>query len=192
MPTRVPDRELELDEVLERGGGPLPPGGQIGRGEVLAVHPDRAGHRLVHAGEELDQGRLARAVHADQGDDAAPAQVEADVTENRVFGAGIGEAHVVEGDAAARGFPVACRAVRGGVVVEPRVVLGDLPGLDDAADLLDRLLDLPAQPGTQDQDQDRVTERGQTAGGEIRGDGQDEEISGAENKPAQGVPAARA
>ena len=48
-------------------------------GDLLAGHEDAAGVGLVEAAEDLDQGRLAGAVVADQPEHLAPVQVQVDV-----------------------------------------------------------------------------------------------------------------
>jgi hypothetical protein len=47
--------------------------------DLLAAHEDAAGVGLVEAAEDLDQGRLAGAVVADQAEHLAPAQAQVDV-----------------------------------------------------------------------------------------------------------------
>src|SRR5439155_22887508 len=48
-------------------------------GDILAVEPDRALRRRQHAGDEIEQRRLAGAVGADQTDDLAAADRDRDV-----------------------------------------------------------------------------------------------------------------
>ena len=52
-------------------------------GDVVAIEPDRAGARLQGAGEQVDQGRLAGAVRADQGVAGAEPDLERDVVRRR-------------------------------------------------------------------------------------------------------------
>src|SRR4029453_15728849 len=49
--------------------------------DLLAAHEDAAGVGLVEAAEDLDQGRLAGAVVADEAEHLAPAQAQVDVAE---------------------------------------------------------------------------------------------------------------
>ena len=63
---------LAQGEVLEHGGDPELRGRRPGRdGHLLASEGDGAGVGRVHAGEHLDQRRLAGAVVADDGDHLA-------------------------------------------------------------------------------------------------------------------------
>ena len=71
-------------EVLVDGGDPkLQCVARAGHGDRLAAEADLAGGRRVHAGEHLDQRRLARAVVADERDDLAGMDVEVDVGQRR-------------------------------------------------------------------------------------------------------------
>jgi hypothetical protein len=54
-------QQLEAGEVLEAGRGPLAPAAGGERPQVGAVSSDAPGGRLVEAGQELDQSRLAMA-----------------------------------------------------------------------------------------------------------------------------------
>ena len=51
------------------------------RGDLPARELDRAGGREVEAGEDVDEGRLAGSVRADQADDLVAVQLERDVAE---------------------------------------------------------------------------------------------------------------
>jgi hypothetical protein len=85
-------------EVLEDRRGVRPPGGDVHGGEREAVHHDPAGGRLVHAGEQLDQGAFAGAVLPDQRDRRARLEVQVDPVEHRRGGAGVDEPHALQGD----------------------------------------------------------------------------------------------
>ena len=94
--------QLEAEEVLERAGQALPPRRARHRGDVDAVDRDAARRRAVHAGEQLDQRRLAGAVLADDGHDGAGRQRDVDVVEGQAVGAGVAERHVLEADPVAQ------------------------------------------------------------------------------------------
>ena len=50
--------------------------------DLLAVHQHRAGRRLVHAREDLDERRLAGAVVAEQAEDFARVDLQRDVVQD--------------------------------------------------------------------------------------------------------------
>ena len=64
---------VSMPASRERAGAPA--------GDRLAADEDLAAGRLDHAGEDLDQRRLAGAVVADQPDDLAAVDVQADAAE---------------------------------------------------------------------------------------------------------------
>ena len=102
-------------EILEDGGdAERERVGRAGQRHRLAAEVDRAGGRLVHAGEHLDQRRLAGAVVADQGDDLAGMDVEIDVGQRRDGAEILGDAAQAAGSAAPGRRPVLRRCCRVG------------------------------------------------------------------------------
>ena len=77
------DRLLDRERpVLEHGlDAGLARPRRVPAGHRLAAHDDLAAGRRDHAGEDLDQRRLAGAVVADQADDLADVDVQADAAE---------------------------------------------------------------------------------------------------------------
>ena len=67
--------------------------------QVVAVDRDLAARRVVEAGDELGDGRLARAGRPDQGDGLARCDVQVDVAQHRLRRV-VGERDVVERDVA--------------------------------------------------------------------------------------------
>jgi len=68
--------------------------------DLLAAHEDPARVGLVEAAEDLDEGRLAGPVVADQAQHLAPAQVQVDVTEGGDAAEALGDVLDPEGLAA--------------------------------------------------------------------------------------------
>src|SRR5205807_7573843 len=89
----VGGRQLVVDEVLEHHRGSAPPLVDVDAGQVDAVGQDSAGGRLVQAGEQLDQRRLAGTVGTHDGQRPAGGDVEVEPGEDLLLVAG-----VVEGD----------------------------------------------------------------------------------------------
>ncbi len=120
----------------------------------------RAGCRVVQAGEQRRDGRLAGAGRADERERLAGMDLEVDAAQHRPLAAGVGEAHAFEAD-----FTVgAHQGARAGLVGDERVGVEHLPhpagrGLgflghgEDPAELFDR----------PDEDQDVGDERDEPA-----------------------------
>ena len=123
----VAERHGEPDEVLERAGRGLAPADRADAGQVPSVDQDPSLGRAVHAGQQLDQGRLSRAVLPHDRDGGAGLQVQAYVGECRVVLARVGESDVLQADAVgqfdgrglARLPPETCH-----VVLEPQQPVG--------------------------------------------------------------------
>ena len=77
------EEQVGHDVEVVAQGEVLPDDGQARR---AGTEPDGAGIGLDHAGDALDEGRLARAVLAHQGDDLAGGDVEIDTVEDRLIG----------------------------------------------------------------------------------------------------------
>ena len=68
--------------------------GIVGPGDLPVADIEPAGGRLLHAGDDLDQGRFAGAVVADQADDLVGADLEIDIAQRDDVA--IGHGHVFE------------------------------------------------------------------------------------------------
>jgi len=85
------DAQLVAGEVLEDDADAAAQGQLVPLLQVAAVEVDVAGGGGVEAGEQLDQGRLAGAVLADEREGLAVAQGEGDGVEGGGVGARVGE-----------------------------------------------------------------------------------------------------
>ena len=76
----------------------------IGQRDRLAAERHGAGARLMHAGQDLDERRFARAVVADERDDLAGMNVEIDVGQRRDRAEMLGDAAQAEHQLAAPAY----------------------------------------------------------------------------------------
>ena len=150
--------------------------------QVVAVDADRAGGRVVEAGDELRQRRLAGAGRADERDGLARRDRERHVVE-RGRRVAVGEGHAVEDDLAAQPREVgrAGRVDQLGLLVEQLEDLvqrghARLVGRVELGELLDRVEEVVqrGQEGDEDADRDLALDRldaavEQDAGGRDRG-----------------------
>ena len=72
-------------------------------GDLAAGHEDVAGARLLEAGEDVEDRRLAAARVADDADELAAADAEVDVLEHRLGAAGVGLGQALDGQEPAGG-----------------------------------------------------------------------------------------
>ena len=169
QPDTVAGAQLEAKEVLKGAGEPRAPRVGADALERHVVDEDAPGRGLVHPGEELHQCRLAGTVLADDGDDGARGQLHVHILENRAGGARIGEAHVLEADAARdalRRRLIGGRGDRLGIVLEP----GETPRAVDPeagqeSDLTDRRADVGRESGARREHQEHRARRGSQARG---------------------------
>ncbi len=121
-------------------------GGEVVGADVHAVDQDGAGGGVVEAGDEFDEGGLARAGFAHQGDGFAWGHVQGDVVQGRVVGALVGEAHVAELHLALQAGRDTDRVLRRfdrgrgaqEVADSAQAHAGLLVAVEDAGELLDR------------------------------------------------------
>ena len=133
---RLPGREerVHVDFLRHDAEG----GARLARVLVDVIAPDvhRAG-RLVHqAGEDVDEGRLARAVGAEQAEDRAARDFEVDALQRllgrHLLGGGIGLGQALGLDRQSRVFPggrrasIHSRGLPG--IVQGRIARIDVPG----------------------------------------------------------------
>jgi hypothetical protein len=127
-PDRLAGQEPEADEVLVRTGRRRPPAVQVEVPKVHAVDCDRSLVGVVEAAQELDDGRLAGAVVADERHGRARRQDERHTVQRRPLTPVVAERHIVETDAGGqrrRHRPrIVGRGQRRPVVEEPEVAPG--------------------------------------------------------------------
>src|SRR3984957_15399578 len=95
------DHHLVASEVLEDDADAPAQRGLIPLLQIEPIQEDSSPGGLVQAGEQLDQGGLARAVLPDQGEALPGPHVQIDVRQRRSGRAGIDELDVLEADAVA-------------------------------------------------------------------------------------------
>ena len=100
-------RLREQEALLERDPDMAAQRGQRHVDDVVAVDPDRAGLRVVEAGEQHQRRRLAAAAGTDERDPLAGGDLEREAVEHRLAVV-VPEAHVVERDRAAHVGEGAC------------------------------------------------------------------------------------
>ena len=113
----------EQRRLLERESDLRAQAAQRDVAQVVPVEAHRAGRRVVEAGEQRRDGRLAGAGRADERERLAGVDLEVDAAQDRPLAAGVGEAHAFEAD-----FTVGPhQGARAGLVGDERVGVEDLP-----------------------------------------------------------------
>jgi hypothetical protein len=99
------DRAVEQKHVLVDDADQVAVAGDVDLGHVGAVEQDAAAGGIVEPGDQVAERGLAAAAGADERDRFAGLNVEINVVECVVAGAGVGETHAVECHATGdRGF----------------------------------------------------------------------------------------
>ena len=163
----VSDGAAEQLGVLTGDRDVAPPAREIEVGEADAVDPDLAGGRIVQPAEQVDQGRLAGAGAADQGDGLTPPDLKREVGERRASlrALVIGEPDPVEDDPLAEARERHMPRGEVGLVaaVEQGCDLGDRRGMRGHAHpvvVVIAKVALHAKDQEQERQQDRQADRG--------------------------------
>ena len=156
----VAGAEFEAEEILERAGEAIAPLGGGQARERRVVHQDRAGRRLVHLREQLDQRGLAGAVLADDRHHCAGGQGERHIVEHHAGGAWVGERYVLEPDALLQGLgnrQIALRGDGSGIVFQPGQPARAIhPETTQKSDLADGGADVGREPRARGQHQQHL------------------------------------
>ena len=98
--------------VLEHAGQPMAPWRRVEPGQVPAVDAEPSASGLVHPAEQFDQGRLAGAVRAHDGERTPGRDDQVQVVQDVAGAARIGERHPLEADLVGRKIVVRQRLSR--------------------------------------------------------------------------------